>query len=251
MHKLRHFVCAVCGLSFPRHRTTAQYCSRGCAYTGHALNAQVMKQCYTCGKRCTRKKSTIRESKRYCCSHACQRKAGKYHLSERFWPLVDQRGIEACWPWLGARNAAGYGVFALQRGKNRPAHVIAWELTYGPFPQGKQGNHTCDTYGCCNPHHIYPGTQAENLEDTRWAQRHAGRPAKLTLHQIQEIRNLLGTMKQNDIAALYQVTPGTISAIKHHTLRVDYSTQQPQPARTARMSGLQMLLTIRSFIDVR
>src|SRR5262252_8654876 len=138
MRKPRHFVCAACGTAFSRPRKTAQYCSRVCACKGHALQAQVMKQCYTCGKIFPRIQSRPQASRRYFCSLACQQTQGKYHISERFWRYVDRRGIEECWPWLGGTGTLGHGVFALRRGKTRPAHAVAWELTYGALPEGLQ-----------------------------------------------------------------------------------------------------------------
>ena len=35
----------------------------------------------------------------------------------------------------------------------------------GEIPKGKQINHTCHNPKCCNPEHLYAGTQQENVDD--------------------------------------------------------------------------------------
>lgn len=92
-------------------------------------------------------------------------------LATRFWSNVDRSGgPDACWPWLGFRTEAGYGRFFVgprdQPGYKQRAHRIAWELTEGrPFPEDKLGCHTCDNPPCCNPTHVYPGTDQDNTYD--------------------------------------------------------------------------------------
>lgn len=100
-------------------------------------------------------------------------------LEERFWSKVDRRCQGECWNWLAGRNSGGYGVFIV-RGKNQKAHRVAWELTNGPLPP-KNGRwhgicacHRCDNRLCCNPNHLFLGTQQDNMLDCVGKGRHAG-----------------------------------------------------------------------------
>jgi len=92
-------------------------------------------------------------------------------VADRFWSKVDRSGgPDACWPWLGCRLPFGYGQFYLPNHRAKgPArtHEVAWGLTYqGPVLPGSSYRHiVCDFPPCCNPEHVYPGTQAENIGD--------------------------------------------------------------------------------------
>jgi hypothetical protein len=51
--------------------------------------------------------------------------------------------------------------------KHDYAHRVAYELFYGPIPEGQVVRHKCDYGLCCNPAHLLVGTQADNLADMR------------------------------------------------------------------------------------
>lgn len=98
-------------------------------------------------------------------------------LEERFWPKVDRRTPDECWPWLGAKTSAGYG--HISRGGagngNILAHRVAYEFLVGPIPentvldhtchgadQACPGGSTCPHRACCNPAHAEPVPFGEN-----------------------------------------------------------------------------------------
>jgi hypothetical protein len=45
------------------------------------------------------------------------------------------------------------------------AHRLAYTFTFGEIPDGLGVLHTCDNPPCCNPNHLWLGTQLENIAD--------------------------------------------------------------------------------------
>lgn len=82
--------------------------------------------------------------------------------AESFWAQVDRSGgPEADWSWTGAVNTrTGYGYLTF-RLRQRSAHVVAYDLSHGPAPEGMLVMHLCGNPLCCNPSHLSLGTRAE------------------------------------------------------------------------------------------
>lgn len=103
-----------------------------------------------------------------CCSRSCAAKRRMHNrlgpMDRRFWSLVRTGERDDCWPWQGHTDDRGYGWFTHNR-KHVPAHRLAYELTRGPIPSGLNACHSCDNPSCCNPGHIWPGTQKQNIDD--------------------------------------------------------------------------------------
>jgi hypothetical protein len=79
--------------------------------------------------------------------------------------------------------------------------------------------HSCDNPSCCNPAHLRPGTQSENVRDMVNRKRrnlsgvNNGR-ARLDPERVRFVRRLLDRgHRQADIAFLFNVAKTTISAI--------------------------------------
>jgi hypothetical protein len=112
-------------------------------------------------------------------------------IPERFWPKVDQSGgPDACWPYTGVRNHRGYGQFTVGRVEGqKPASRIALELTLGrQLEPGELACHTCDNPPCCNPAHLWLGTNSENMIDAGRKGRIFGQ--RLSEDDVRELRYL-------------------------------------------------------------
>jgi hypothetical protein len=133
-----------------------------------------------------------------------------------FWLKVDKRGPDECWPWLASGNVRGYGQFGLLPAGIFSAHRVAYYLATGKQPGPLCACHTCDNPSCCNPAHLFLGTDADNVADKVAKGRCAagvnhGR-AKLTEEQVLEIRAVNET--QVVIAAKYGVSRGLVSRVR-------------------------------------
>lgn len=85
----------------------------------------------------------------------------------RFWAKVNR--TDGCWEWQASRNNYGYGLFHVGVGAagriRSSAHRFAYELAHGPIPKGLNVCHSCDNPPCCNPAHLFLGTQRDNVLD--------------------------------------------------------------------------------------
>lgn len=69
-----------------------------------------------------------------------------------------------CWPWR-LIPPGRYGQIRIA-GQRYLVHHVALELTDGALLlPGVFVCHTCDYSPCCNPHHLYPGTDTDNKRD--------------------------------------------------------------------------------------
>lgn len=96
------------------------------------------------------------------------------NVARRFWALVDKDGPNGCWIWSRCKRSDEYGRFSvgtrkwvlryglIQRSKT---HRIAYALTFGPIPDGMDVLHHCDNPPCCNPNHLFLGTDVDNVRD--------------------------------------------------------------------------------------
>ena len=75
--------------------------------------------------------------------------------------VVDANG---CWLYQRFLHPKGYGSMSY-RGKQWRTHRLSYHLHKGAIPAGMLVCHTCDVRHCCNPDHLWLGSNDENQLD--------------------------------------------------------------------------------------
>lgn len=134
--------------------------------------------------------------------------------AKRFWSRVTKS--DGCWTY-GTQKGSDYAR-VWWSGGTTSAHRLAWTLTNGPIPRGLFVCHSCDNRPCCNPAHLFLGTNAENSADAVAKGRmHLGSAhgrALLTEEQVVDIKRRLALHeKGTDIATRYGIHRNTVYCI--------------------------------------
>jgi hypothetical protein len=148
---------------------------------------------------------------------------------ERVLEKVLRIPFSGCWIFTGATNHFGYGIVGTgARGQpNDRAHRITYRHFFGDIPQGMFVCHTCDIPSCCNPDHLFLGTNQDNVNDMVKKKRNSLPPrnphvvgskhplSKLTEEQVILIRKTHQEIgcSQMELAKCYGVARQTISKI--------------------------------------
>lgn len=87
----------------------------------------------------------------------------------KFWSRVRVAGKNECWLWQagfnGKKRGHNYGLIHLPDIGKVLAHRVALALTTGKWSDTLHTLHECDNPPCCNPNHLFLGTQADNVQD--------------------------------------------------------------------------------------
>lgn len=151
-----------------------------------------------------------------------------------FWRKVQIRGIDECWPWIGARDREGYGRVVLNGGMYL-AHRISFALSIRPPRPDLRICHECDNPPCCNPGHYFEGTDAENKLDCVKKGRVAhfngikNPNAKLSPEVVAEIRKHLTNPRfglRAQLSRRYGVHWTTIEAVRKQVTWRGFSNSQ-------------------------
>jgi hypothetical protein len=149
-------------------------------------------------------------------------------LEEKFFSKIKKED-NGCWIYTGFTDKNGYGSFRYDPSHNVRAHRFSfWYHIYKP--QGiswedfddfiKCVLHKCDNPPCCNPDHLFPGTNKDNTQDMIQKGRRFNNKGKshgmckLTEQEVQEIYNLKEPLKT--ISSKYGVTFQMVWRIKKH-----------------------------------
>ncbi len=149
-------------------------------------------------------------------------KLKRWLWENRILPSLKPKG--ECLEWTRKAHILNYGrinVGSLLRGNLRQflAHRIALEVKLGRHLPKKIGAlHSCDNPKCCNPDHLFTGTQAENMHDSVRKKRHArgikNGHAKLTEDDVLEIRHLRNSgTPLKELSERFGVVESNISSI--------------------------------------
>ena len=141
---------------------------------------------------------------------------------EMLWSKIEKRSPDECWPWKGKRDKNGYGRLII-RGAEFQSTRLVLALRHGFMPPPKTfACHSCDNPPCCNPSHLWWGTNSQNIADAAqkgrmkgWAGCRQGEKnprAKLTTDQVIAIRK--DGRVHRLIAADFGVSPSRVSDIK-------------------------------------
>lgn len=163
-----------------------------------------------------------------------------------FWDRANQEGgPDACWPWRPTRRTGGgYGSVEVN-GRPMGAHRRAYELSFGPIPDGLWVLHKCDNPPCVNPAHLFLGTNADNVADRtakgRTVSVRGPRPGsgrKLSRTVVDDIRELLRQGETcGGIARQYGMSRQAISSIKNGHAWVDPVARPPRPSLPRKRSA--------------
>ena len=158
--------------------------------------------------------------------------AGRPSIEQRLWRRV--RKGPNCWNWEGS-TTHGYG-YIYWKGRLKPAHRVAYQLTYGDIPAEMFICHHCDNRRCVRPDHLFIGTRQDNMDDAvtkhRFVTGERHNFAKLKAVQVQQIRELCkGGMGLKEIALQFGIVKSNVHHIvKRHTWKW-LSPQLPEGPR--------------------
>lgn len=117
-------------------------------------------------------------------------------LAERLWEKVDRSGgPDACWPFRTAVERETYGTIRGEGGalsSSIGSHRAACAVANGIKTADLGGivvRHSCDYPPCCNPAHLLPGSQQDNVADREgrgrtWRPTHCKQGHELTPDNI-------------------------------------------------------------------
>lgn len=140
---------------------------------------------------------------------------------QEFWVWFESKLMTTntgCKEWSACRFAQGYGVVRVA-GKNLKAHRLSLEHALGrPLQEGLCALHSCNNPPCCNPDHLREGTNQDNVDDKLRADRQprgeTNGKAKLTLEQVNMIRDNVDKLSQRRLADRYGVEKACIAKIQ-------------------------------------
>lgn len=179
------------------------------------LESSILRECAGCGR------GFVPTGPQRYCDPTCYGTSRRVPIQDRFWSKVNKQHVSGCWLWT-ANAIRGYGQFVLPRTNGKQPHVYAhryaWELTHGSIPNEQFVLHACDVPLCCNPAHLFLGTQQENLTDARQKGRlDETRPRTRVLTPAQRLE-IFGLRAYRgicvDLARRYGVTLACISHVR-------------------------------------
>lgn len=157
----------------------------------------------------------------------------------RLWGQVDVRSANECWPWQGYVNKkSGRPELRIRVGNGKSVRMIASRAALTvklnrmlqPAP-AEMACHVCDNELCCNPAHLWPGTNAENLADMASKGRSlSGQDnpnARFSDEEVAHIQKLHADgMTQKQLRGRYGISKSTMSHLIRRGLGDDAPADQ-------------------------
>ena len=138
-------------------------------------------------------------------------------ITERFEDGIERIPFSGCWIWKKCCFDQGYGCIRID-GKNIKTHRLSWVLHFGEIPEGIDVLHRCDVMPCVCPHHLFLGTNIDNMRDmvekgrSLVGSKHPN--SKLSEDSVKEIFSLYEKgFSMVRIGHIFGVTGGNISHI--------------------------------------
>jgi len=98
-----------------------------------------------------------------------------------------------CWEWQGSITGNNhYGNMRIPQQGLAYVHRLSYVMHRGPIPDNMRVLHKCDNSVCCNPDHLFLGTQEDNIKDRTMKKRTRNRYSikQLGTVRVQEGGNL-------------------------------------------------------------
>jgi hypothetical protein len=145
-------------------------------------------------------------------------------MEVRFWPKVRQGAPDECWEWQAGRQKTGYGWFATPVGARTSQRVAAYlSGILDRIDSPLHVLHKCDNPPCCNPAHLFTGTNQDNITDRVAKGRSKGTSqcgetngsSKLSNLEIKQIRGLysFAQFSQSQLARRFNIQQSQVSRI--------------------------------------
>ena len=88
-------------------------------------------------------------------------------LIDKILENIDYHPESGCWNWLRCLDTGGYAAIGFDDKIHR-VHRLTYQIYYGDVPEDKPLIlHRCDNRKCCNPIHLYAGTDQDNKDDRK------------------------------------------------------------------------------------
>ncbi len=145
----------------------------------------------------------------------------KKNKPEDVWKRINIKNDSECWEWQGSLVNNRYGKMIIDC-KYYLTHRVVYELTYGNISDSLLVCHHCDNPKCCNPKHLFLGTQQDNVNDkikkNRQPKGKSIGSSKLTSDNVLEIRRLYinGSYTFKKLGVLFNVDRKNISSIVYN-----------------------------------
>jgi hypothetical protein len=136
-------------------------------------------------------------------------------LPERIVGKIQRGDPDECWDWAGALNSMGYPIASAHEGQRVVTRIV---MQNEGHRLARQRNvcHICDRPACCNPRHLFVGTQKDNMQDCVRKGRSikGAKNGKVVLTEQQVLAIRADKRPERTIAPEYGISRATVGDIR-------------------------------------